>query len=75
MNGTTMKLKPTERSKVNNALRNVGKEFGNESVYEISDRDAAQQRKRAELAAAITKKFINEHKRELQAILNKDNAG
>lgn len=63
-------LNREQRRRVAQALKKVGNEFGNESVYEISDRDALSQRKRAELAGAITKQFINDHKADLQAILN-----
>lgn len=58
-----------EKRMVANELRKVGAEFGNEKVWEITDRQALDQRKRAELAGAITRQFINDHLPELRQAL------
>jgi hypothetical protein len=63
------------RRMVANELRKVGEEFGNEKTWEIKDTEALAQRKRAELAGAITRQFINEHKADLIRALNGGNDG
>ena len=54
---------------IDRELAKVGAEFGNEKTWEITDLQALDQRKRAELAGAITRQFINDHLPELRKAL------
>jgi hypothetical protein len=58
-----------EKRMIDRELAKVGAEFGNEKTWEITDLQALNQRKRAELAGAITRQFINDHLPELRQAL------
>lgn len=67
------KKKRTTAQIVAEEMRKVGKEFGYDGTgWDISDKEAVQQRKRAELAGAIVRSFWNENKAD---IINAMNAG
>lgn len=65
------KLTKKEKIAVNNALREVAREFSYDGTgWDLNDVEAVKQKKRAELAGAMVRQFWNENKGDIIANFN-----